>query len=141
MLAAVQRILAERSDFWPLSDHSIHYALLNDPPLRHAGKPGSVYANDRPSYHDLTDLLSPAWPNGMAVSSKARNASSVCTAVSGILPSVFSDDLIRFCNAPYRRASGLDVLRECGKCFRNHAGIRSLRLPARRLSNLIRSVA
>jgi hypothetical protein len=49
MLAAVRRILAERSDFWPLSDRPIHYALLNGPPLRHAGKPDSVYANDRES--------------------------------------------------------------------------------------------
>ena len=32
MLDAIQRILQERSDFWPLSDRQIHYALLNDPP-------------------------------------------------------------------------------------------------------------
>jgi hypothetical protein len=63
--AAVQRILAERCDFSPLSDRSIHYALLNDPPLRHAAKPGSTYTNDRPSYHNLTDLLSRAWANDM----------------------------------------------------------------------------
>ncbi|MFH0983516.1 MAG: hypothetical protein V2A79_18520 [Planctomycetota bacterium] len=61
---AVQRILAQRVEFWPLSDRSIHYALLNDPPLRHTAKPESVYAKDRASYHDLTDLLSRAWPNG-----------------------------------------------------------------------------
>jgi hypothetical protein len=63
-LAAVQHILAQRVEFWPLSDRSIHYALLNDPPLRHAAKPDSVYANDRASYHDLTDLLTRARPNG-----------------------------------------------------------------------------
>ena len=32
-------------------------------PVRHAGKPDSLYANDRASYHDLTDLLTRAWPN------------------------------------------------------------------------------
>lgn len=60
MLAAVQRIIAERVNFWPLSDRSVHYALLNDPPLRHAAKPDSAYANDRASYQDLTDLLTRA---------------------------------------------------------------------------------
>jgi hypothetical protein len=63
----VQHILAQRVEFWPLSDCSIHYALLNDPRLRHAGKLGSVYANDRASYDDLTDLLSRAWPNGLGI--------------------------------------------------------------------------
>ena len=51
------------ADFCPLSDRSIQYALLNDPALRHAAKPDSVYANDRASYHDLMDLLSRPWPN------------------------------------------------------------------------------
>lgn len=64
MLAAVRHILAQRVEFCPLSDRSIHYALLNDPALRHAAKPHSVYANDRASYHDLTDPLTWAWPNG-----------------------------------------------------------------------------
>ncbi len=60
MLAAVQRILGERAEFWPLSDRSVHYALLNNPALRHAAKPDSAYANDRASYQDLTDLLTRA---------------------------------------------------------------------------------
>ncbi len=60
MLAAVKQILAERVEFWPLSDRSVHYALLNNPPLRHAAKPDSAYANDRASYQDLTDLLTRA---------------------------------------------------------------------------------
>lgn len=60
MLAAVHRILGERAEFWPLSDRSVHYALLNNPPLRHVAKPGSTYANDRASYQDLTDLLTRA---------------------------------------------------------------------------------
>ena len=59
----VQHILAQRVESWPLSGRSIYYAPLNDPPLRHAGKPDSLYTNDRVSYHNPTDLLSRAWPN------------------------------------------------------------------------------
>jgi len=57
MLDAIAKVLAERRTFWPLSDRQIHYALLNDPPLKHAKKPGSVYRNDKQSYKALTDLL------------------------------------------------------------------------------------
>jgi hypothetical protein len=59
-LEAVLGILAEQREFWPLSDRRIHYALLNAPPLRHARKPASRYQNDKPSYKDLTDLLTRA---------------------------------------------------------------------------------
>lgn len=57
MLRAVQAAIEARRKFWPLSDRQIHYALLNDPPLRHASKPASKYRNDKASYNDLTDLL------------------------------------------------------------------------------------
>jgi hypothetical protein len=57
LLQAVLTVLEEQRDFWPLTDRRVHYALLNDPPLRHASKPGSTYRNDRDSYKDLTDLL------------------------------------------------------------------------------------
>jgi hypothetical protein len=59
-LAAVQRIIDERQEFWPLSDRQIHYALLNDPPLIHAGKPDSTYQNTKRSYKALVDLLTRA---------------------------------------------------------------------------------
>ena len=59
-LAAIRKIIEERRTFWPLSDRQIHYALLNDPPLIHASKLGSVYRNDRPSYQALTELLTRA---------------------------------------------------------------------------------
>ncbi|MDQ3665402.1 MAG: ParB N-terminal domain-containing protein [Acidobacteriota bacterium] len=69
-LNAVCLILREMNAYWPLSDRQIHYALLNDPPLRHASKPNSRY-NNRPEnknkvlnknngkhcYKDLCDLL------------------------------------------------------------------------------------
>jgi hypothetical protein len=60
MLRAIEAVLAERREFWPLSDRQIHYALLNHAPLKHASKPESVYANDPRSYKDLTDLLTRA---------------------------------------------------------------------------------
>jgi hypothetical protein len=56
-LDAVMEVIHDRSDYWPLTDRGIHYPLLNDPPLRHAKKPTSRYANDRSSYRDLCDLL------------------------------------------------------------------------------------
>jgi hypothetical protein len=59
-LEAVKRIVFAQEDFWPLSDRLIHYDVLNDPPLRHASKPGSRYKNDRKSYQDLTDLVTRA---------------------------------------------------------------------------------
>lgn len=60
MLGAILRVLDQRREFWPLSDRQIHYALLNDPPLRHARKPESTYANDKQSYKSLTELLTRA---------------------------------------------------------------------------------
>jgi ParB-like chromosome segregation protein Spo0J len=60
MLRAIEKVLEERREFWPLSDRQIHYALLNHLPLKHAKKPESVYANNPASYKDLTDLLTRA---------------------------------------------------------------------------------
>jgi len=59
-LDAVWEVLEERQDFWPLSDRQIHYGLLNNPPLIHASKPNSRYANTKQSYKALTDLLTRA---------------------------------------------------------------------------------
>jgi ParB-like chromosome segregation protein Spo0J len=60
MLLAIQRVIEDCREFWPLSDRQIHYRLLNAPPLIHASKPGSIYANDPASYRALTDLLTRA---------------------------------------------------------------------------------
>jgi hypothetical protein len=59
-LDAILNVLRERVDFWPLSDRSIHYALLNHLPLIHASKPGSRYANDLKSYKACCELLTRA---------------------------------------------------------------------------------
>jgi len=60
MLGAVCKVLADLRPFHPLSARQIHYALLNDPPLRHASKPQSTYCNDHRSYKSLLDLLARA---------------------------------------------------------------------------------
>ncbi len=44
-LDAIVAILNELRDYWPLSIRLIHYNLLNDPPLKHAGKPETYYCN------------------------------------------------------------------------------------------------
>ena len=63
-LKAIIRVLNARRKFWPLSDRQIHYALLNDPPLKHFSKPDSRYANDKQSYQNLVNLLTRARLDG-----------------------------------------------------------------------------
>jgi hypothetical protein len=60
MLDRIIEILDELADFLPLSLRTLHYNLLNDPPLRHASKLDSRYRNDRKSYQDLSDLCTRA---------------------------------------------------------------------------------
>ena len=82
MLSAIKTVLDERRDFWPLSDRQIHYALLNDPPLIHASKPDSIYANDKPSYRALTDLLTRARLEGQigwdSIADETRTVTTWC---------------------------------------------------------------
>jgi hypothetical protein len=59
-LRAIEDVLEKMRRYWPLSDRQIHYALLNDPPLTHARKPGSAYRNDPKSYKSLCELLTRA---------------------------------------------------------------------------------
>lgn len=56
LLAAIQKVIADLQAYWPLSVRQIHYGLLNDPPLIHAGKKKSRYANNLKSYKALIDL-------------------------------------------------------------------------------------
>jgi hypothetical protein len=56
-VAAILDVLDDLAEFKPLSARQIHYALLNNPPLRHARKADSRYANDRASYKSLVELL------------------------------------------------------------------------------------
>jgi hypothetical protein len=59
-LEAVLQVLRDLKDFLPLSVRQIHYNLLNHPPLMHASKPDSRYANTLQSYKNLDDLLTRA---------------------------------------------------------------------------------
>src|SRR5262245_60813515 len=37
-LEAIEKVIENLEDFWPVTDRQIHYGLLNDPPLIHASK-------------------------------------------------------------------------------------------------------
>jgi hypothetical protein len=63
-LEAIKKVLWDRKKFWPLSDRSIHYALLNNPPLRHASKPDSRYDNTLGSYKSVVELVTRARLDG-----------------------------------------------------------------------------
>lgn len=65
MLDAVLAVVAELREFWPLSLRTIHYNLLNNPPLRNASKPDSRYRNNRQCYSDLSDLCTRARFEGL----------------------------------------------------------------------------
>jgi hypothetical protein len=64
MLLAIKEIVSGMRPYWPLSDRTIHYELLNVHPLRHASKPDSRYMNNRQCYQDLCDLLTRARLSG-----------------------------------------------------------------------------
>jgi hypothetical protein len=59
-LDAVIRTLDKLRKHWPLSVRQVHYALLNDPPLIHASKPGSRYKNTKESYKAAIDVITRA---------------------------------------------------------------------------------
>jgi hypothetical protein len=63
-LAAVQKVIDELQDFWPLSIRQIFYQLLNDPPLIHASKPDSRFRNNYTSYERLLNLVTRARHEG-----------------------------------------------------------------------------
>jgi hypothetical protein len=63
-LKAIWGIITELYEYLPLSLRQLHYQLLNNPPLRHASKPGSRYRNDLASYKMLSDLATRARHEG-----------------------------------------------------------------------------
>lgn len=60
MLNSIEQILDQEREYWPISGRRVHYLLLNDPPLVHASKRDSTYANDKASYKKLMELLTRA---------------------------------------------------------------------------------
>jgi hypothetical protein len=65
LLNAVQRVLNEMADWLPLTVRTIHYNLLNKPPLLHASKPESIYRNDLTSYRAAVDVCMRARLEGL----------------------------------------------------------------------------
>ena len=65
MLLAIKSALAGLKRFLPVSVRRIHYGLLNNPPLIHAGKPDSRYENNLKSYKALDELLTRARIDGL----------------------------------------------------------------------------
>jgi hypothetical protein len=61
-LQACINVINSMQAFWPVSDRRVHYALLNDPPLRNSssGSQRARYGNGSKSYGDLTDMLTRA---------------------------------------------------------------------------------
>ncbi len=103
-LSAIRSILKARSKFWPLCDRSIHYALLNDPPLTHASKPDSTYSATVPSYKKLCELLTRARLAGRipmkAIADKTRPVTT-WKAYSSVQP--FIGDEVDSCFKGYYR--------------------------------------
>ncbi|MFH5805547.1 ParB N-terminal domain-containing protein [Alienimonas sp. DA493] len=63
MLEAAIAYINENRSYWPLSDRTVHYGILNNPPWRFVRKDGTGrnrYKNDEASYNDLCDLLTRA---------------------------------------------------------------------------------
>lgn len=59
LLHAAQQIITDLEPYWPVSVRQVHYALLNNPPLIHAAKPGR-YKNNRKCYDKIVELLARA---------------------------------------------------------------------------------
>ena len=70
-LQAVIRVIDEMQEFWPLSERSIHYQLLNNPPMRwtatgaRATRKSEPYRNDLASYSNLSKLITQARFEGL----------------------------------------------------------------------------
>ena len=62
MIEAIQKVLDDNREYWPLSVRQVHYRLgqLPEPPLKHASKPDSKYRLDKPSYDAAVELIARA---------------------------------------------------------------------------------
>jgi len=64
MLDAVLGVIEELSEYLPIGERQIHYNLLRDPPFRNSVSK-LLYANDRKSSSDLSDLVTRARAEGL----------------------------------------------------------------------------
>jgi hypothetical protein len=60
MIEAIQKVLDDLREFWPLTIRTIHYGLLNIRPLKHASKPKDIYGNTKLDYDSLVELTARA---------------------------------------------------------------------------------
>jgi predicted RNA-binding protein YlqC (UPF0109 family) len=63
MLETLYQVLFD--NVTPMTVRQIHYQFLNDPPLKHASKPGSIYRNKTTDYKNLVDLVARARTAGL----------------------------------------------------------------------------
>ena len=79
-LEAVQKIVEDCRDEWPISNRAIHYLLLNNPPLTHDSKPNSHYRNEKKFTSKLSSLLTRARIDGLipleAISDEERDCTT-----------------------------------------------------------------
>lgn len=59
-LNAIIKVMDDRKKHLPLTVRQIHYALLNDPPLKHASKSYTTYQNTEKDYKSLVELVARA---------------------------------------------------------------------------------
>lgn len=105
---AAQAVIESERDYWPLTVRRVHYLLLNDPPLTHDKKPGSVYRNDLQSYKKLANLLIRGRLSGVipmeAIEDETRPVTTITTWTD---PAAFVKSEVRYFLTCYRR----DLLR------------------------------
>lgn len=53
---AIVKVVYELREYWPISVRTIHYNLLNDPPLRNSKRRNSRYQNRQKDYKDTDEL-------------------------------------------------------------------------------------
>lgn len=100
MLSAVQEVLRQYEQYLPITVRKIHYGLLNDPPLKDAADPESIYCNDVNSYKNLVSLLTRARIEGFidwdAITDETRTLTTWLTWDNAAL--FFNDRLKKFLN-------------------------------------------
>jgi hypothetical protein len=107
LLEAVQRILADLRDYWPLSLRQIHYNLLNNPPPRARKRGGQVvyYENTQACSSALSRLLTIARIAGSIDETAIQDETRSTTLWEAWPnPGAFVDELIEeFANRSYWR--------------------------------------
>lgn len=78
-LNAVQKIVEDCRDEWPISNRAIHYLLLNNPPLTHDAKSDSHYRNEKAFTQKLSALLTRARIAGLIPMESICDEERACT--------------------------------------------------------------